>query len=473
MTLGPEVINHVYIKSFKIPQEFAGRPQLYMIHSTLKGKGMISSPYNQDFTEHKKFLINTFNKFGGRRSSLEVNCLQIISETLKDYRNEIDQNFECVSSQIKNCLSLMTSENVFNMTFGIGMHDKTRFKPLADLITENFNSTGVAAAFNFIPITRLFKTYIFKNVLKCSDYLNNLISEKMKSFNEDIEDIDFQINQATDESNIIECYLKELMNNDKFLSSFPLNNSNTSSSLFNIQSKRLTEKRRSSIAQNPSEKLKSNYKSFSFDHLSSIVQDLFLAGTETMSLTLNWAIIYAAYYPELQKEISDEIDKVLGSEKLPTESDRLKLPYVEAFINETLRYHCAGPILIPRSTTRDVIFREYHLPENTFIMVNMWSCMRDPTYWEDADKFEPKRFIDSDGNFKCKNPAMMPFSVGKRACIGESIARLQIFLIFTSLMQKFHFSFASKKDAQNKNLLHGIPGIGLNPPKISLKLKLR
>ena len=103
----------------------------------------------------------------------------------------------------------------------------------------------------------------------------------------------------------------------------------------------------------------------------------------------------------------------------------------------------------------------------------MWSCMRDSAYWEDADKFEPKRFIDSDGNFKCKNLAMMPFSVGKRACIGESIARLQIFLIFTSLMQKFHFSLASKKDAENKDLLLGIPGLGLNPPKISLKLKLR
>ena len=466
-----------------------------MIHSTLKGKGvkisniqllflafnrhfrfklkgMISSPYNQDFTEHKKFLINTFNKFGGRRSSLEVNCLQIIRENLNDYRNEIDHNFECVNTQIKNSLSLMTSETVFNMTFGIGMHDKKLFKPLADLITENFNSTGVAAAFNFIPLARIFKTYIMKNVVKCSEYLNVLISEKMNAFNEDIDDSDFEIKHATDESNIIECYLKELMNNDKFLCSFPMTNS-SSSNLFNIQSKRLTEKRRSSITQNPNEKLKSNYKSFSFDHLSSLVQDLFLAGTETMSLSLNWAIIYAAYYPELQKEISDEIDRVLGSEKLPTESDRAKLPYVEAFINETLRYHCAGPILIPRSTTKDVIFRDYHLPANTFVMVNMWSCMRDPAYWEDADKFEPKRFIDSDGNYKCKNLAMMPFSVGKRACIGESIARLQMFLIFTSLMQKFHFSLASKKDALNKSLLLGIPGIGLNPPKISLKLTLR
>ena len=218
---GTELIRDALINH---SEEFAGRPQLYMIHATLKGKGMISSPYNQDFNEHKKFLVNTFNRFGRRRSSLEVNCQHIIRETLNDYRNEIDHNFECVSSQIKNSLSQITSENVFNMTFGIGMHDKKYFKPLADLITENFNNTGVAAAFNFIPVTRIFKKFIMKNVMKCTDYLNVLISEKMLTFNEDIDQANFEIKEATDETNIIECYLKELMNNDKFLSSFPMNN---------------------------------------------------------------------------------------------------------------------------------------------------------------------------------------------------------------------------------------------------------
>lgn len=218
---------------------------------------------------------------------------------------------------------------------------------------------------------------------------------------------------------------------------------------------------------------KSRYKSFSFDHLSSIVQDLFIAGTETLSTTLNWAIIYVAKFSDCQKLIIEEIDRVLGREKLPTESDRIKLPYIEAFINETMRFHCAGPILIPRSTTRDVVFKNYKIPENTFIMVNMWSCMHDPAYWDEPDKFEPKRFLDENGNFRCKNPAMMPFSVGKRSCIGESIARLQLFLIFTSLLQKFSFSFAVEKELNDKKLLKGIPGVGLNPPNVSLKLKLR
>lgn len=248
---------------------------------------------------------------------------------------------------------------------------------------------------------------------------------------------------------------------------------------FSNQSRSLTNRRRSSITpslinDNPrgANQSHSRYKSFSFDHLSSMVQDLFVAGTDTISNTLDWAILYATYYPEQQDILFKEINHVLGKEKLPTESDRFKLPYVEAFINETMRYHCAGPILVPKSTTCDVTFKGYQIPENTFIMCNMWSCMRDPIYWTNPDKFEPKRFV-KDGKFYCKNPAMLPFSIGKRACTGESIARLQMFLIFTSLLQKFSFSFTNSKDYSNAELLRGVPGIGLRLSDVSLKFKLR
>lgn len=107
-------------------------------------------------------------------------------------------------------------------------------------------------------------------------------------------------------------------------------------------------------------------------------------------------------------------------------------------------------------------------------MANIWSCMRDEKYWTEPDKFNPSRFIDKKtGLFKCTNLAMMPFSVGKRACIGESIARLQLFLIFTSLMQKFSFEFANKKDIGNEKLLKGISGIGLSPPNVRMRLRIR
>lgn len=228
-------------------EEFAGRPHLYMIHATLKGKGIISSPYNQDFNEHKKFLINTINKVGRRRSSLEVNCLQTIRETLDEYRERIDNNFEYTNNQMKNSLSQIASQNVLTMTFGTRMHDKKTFSTLMDLITENFRNTAVAAAFNFLPLTRIFKKYILKNVMCCSEFLNNLVSEKMEEYNEEIDD-HFLNEKVTHikstESNIIECYLKELMNSACMLNKIPLETINSSSrtSSFGLQARRLTEK---------------------------------------------------------------------------------------------------------------------------------------------------------------------------------------------------------------------------------------
>lgn len=153
--------------------------------------------------------------------------------------------------------------------------------------------------------------------------------------------------------------------------------SSSASSLYEMQSRKLTERRRSSLgpemrkAEEMLRRRRSRYNSFSFDHLSSLVQDLFIAGTETISLTLNWAIIYAAYYPECQQKIANEIDRVLGQERLPTESIRPKLPYVEAFINETMRFHCAGPILIPRSTTRDTVLRGHDFFTNLLYYVQI------------------------------------------------------------------------------------------------------
>ncbi len=165
--------------------EFAGRPKLYMIHATLKGKGLISSPFNDDYSEHKNFLQKALRRFGKRHSSLEVNCLQTIRETLDEYRSSTDlKSNEFTHYTLKNSLSQIASQNILTMTFGNRMHDKQTFRKLMDLITDNFKNSAISGAFNFLPVTRIFKTYILKNVLRCSVFLNDLISEKIKEFNE-------------------------------------------------------------------------------------------------------------------------------------------------------------------------------------------------------------------------------------------------------------------------------------------------
>lgn len=418
-------------------EEFAGRPKLYMIHATLKGKGLISSPYNKDYSEHKQFLLNSFNRFARRRSSLEVTCLESTANILNEFRDNPNDSFISNSKNLKNKLSQIASQNVLQIAFGAPMHDQKNLSKLMDLIAANFQNTSVSAAFNFFPFVRYFKSSILKNVMKCSDFLKELVHQRMS---------DYDPNGV---HNVTDAYLTELLNN------------------MNFREKPIGESNLDKPYQRP------RYKSFSFDHLNSMVQDLFVAGTETISNTLNWAIIYVTYFTNCQVKIHEEIDRLLGKEKQPCENDRLRMHYIEAFLNETMRYHCAGPILVPRSTTVATEIHGYKIPEETFIMVNMWSCMRDPEYWNEPDKFNPERFLDKNGFFKGDNPAMIPFSIGKRACTGESLARIQLFLIFTRLLQKYRFEFANKEQVKSKKLLDGIPGITLSCSNVPLKIMLR
>jgi cytochrome P450 len=436
-------------------EEFAGRPYLFMTHATLKGKGIISSPYNKDYSEHKKFLLNSLNRFGRRRSSLEVSCLDSIREHLNEYREHADEIIVSTSAQLKNKLSQIASKNVLTMTFGVQIYDKNKFSKLMDLITANFQNTSIAAAFNFIPCMRIFQTSILKNVLECSDFLKNLIKQHAENYN------------PGEEHNIVDAYLNELKEN--------ISVKKTKNVQKNVQEKQKIETIYEDFDDDCSiRKSRGRYNSFSIDHLNSMVQDLFIAGTETIANALNWAIVYAAYFPDFQQKCQDEIDKCIGRERVPCANDRQNMHYIEAFMNETLRFHCAGPILIPRSTTTETSLKGYKIPANTFILLNIWSCMRDKAYWIEPDKFDPSRFLTAEGVFQCKNAAMMPFSAGARACVGETLARLELFIIFTSILQKLSFYFSSDDDVyKNPNFLDGIPGITLNPPNVTLRVKLR
>ncbi len=414
-------------------EQFAGRPFLFMTHQCLKGKGLISSPYNKDFKEHRRFLLSSFNRFGKRQSKLESNCIESIKEVLDEIRETADQSCVTKSTVFKNRISQVASKNILQLTFGEKNFDKNMFSCLMDLLTANFQNTSVAAAYNFIPITRIFQRSILKNATLCEEFLNKLVDQHIESYN------------LGEENNIVDAYLNE-MHHQVTWKQEENNNSNNRSQRFTT---------------------------FSFDHLSSIVQDLFVAGTETIANTLNWAIFYATFFPELQEKCHQEIEKIIGNERAPSQYDRRKLHYIEAFINETMRYHCAGPILIPRETTVDTKLAGFKIPSNAFIILNIWSCMRDEKYWNEPNKFNPDRFIKPDGTFECTNPAMMPFSAGARACPGEALARSELFIIFTSILQKFSFELESDETRNIPNLLDGIPGITLNPPNVSFKIKVR
>ncbi|DBA13641.1 TPA: hypothetical protein GDO54_018421 [Pyxicephalus adspersus] len=150
------------------------------------------------------------------------------------------------------------------------------------------------------------------------------------------------------------------------------------------------------------------------ENLTALVFNLFSAGMETTSTTLRWGLLLMMKYPDIRK-VQDEIERVIGTTQ-PKLEHRKQMPYTDAVIHESLRYVDIGTTVIPVLS----------------------SSLRYKAYFEKPYEFFPEHFLDSEGNFK-KNDAFIPFSIGKRSCAGEKLARMELFLFFTTLLQRFTY----------------------------------
>ncbi|XP_035250980.1 cytochrome P450 2K1-like [Anguilla anguilla] len=176
---------------------------------------------------------------------------------------------------------------------------------------------------------------------------------------------------------------------------------------------------------------------FSNSNLLGIVSDLFVAGTETTYISLVWGLILMAKYPDIQDRVQEELSQVIGHRE-PRLKDQKNLPYTNAVIHEIQRF--GSPVsMITRTTSFDVTFQGYLIEKGTKTLLSLESVLRDEDEWETPHSFNPGHFLDEKGCFT-RRDALLNFSVGHRACPGESLAKMELFLFFTFLLQRFRFS---------------------------------
>ncbi|XP_029451957.1 cytochrome P450 2K6-like isoform X1 [Rhinatrema bivittatum] len=363
---------------------FGDRARVPLFDQIYKGLGIIFS-YGENWKAMRRFSITTLRDFGMGKRTIED---KIIEEC-----GSLIQHYESFNGNPFNTAVIMNA-SVANIIVAILLghrydYEDPTFLRLVNLISETLRLQGS-------PIATLYSIYpklgflpgshknIFENVKELHSFIKSIFIKHLKHLDEN------------DQRSFIDVFLVK------------------------------------------KEEEKANPNSyFHDDNLTSVVRNLFIAGTETTSTTLNWALLLMMKYPEIQEKVQKEIERVIGSSQ-PRIDHRKQMPYTDAVIHEIQRFADIVPMNLPRETTTDTYFKGYFLPKGTYIVPLLTSVLKDKSQFEKPEDFNPQHFLDSAGNF-VKKDAFMPFSAGRRVCMGETLAKMELFLFFTSLLQKFIF----------------------------------
>jgi coumaroylquinate(coumaroylshikimate) 3'-monooxygenase len=209
-----------------------------------------------------------------------------------------------------------------------------------------------------------------------------------------------------------------------------------------------------------------------------IAWEFITAGTDTTSATMHWLIGLLANHPEVQRKAHAEIDAVCSGRRI-TVDDQKKLPYVDAVIKEAMRLYPVVPLMVPYNTIMDVTVRGYHVPKNTQVLVNQYAMARNDDLWENPAEFDPSRFLGREADVELRAAdapnderciKFIPMGTGRRACAGYSLAKAELFMQGSALMQCF---FWSPPEGQEKLDLKEKFGIAVSPHDFDVSATFR
>uniref|UniRef100_F1M6Z6 Cytochrome P450 n=1 Tax=Rattus norvegicus TaxID=10116 RepID=F1M6Z6_RAT len=365
-------------------EAFSGRGTVAVLHPVVQGYGVIFAN-GERWKILRRFSLVTMRNFGMGKRSVEERIkeeAQCLVEELKKYKGALLNPTSIFQSIAANIICSI----VFGERFDYKDH---QFLRLLDLIYQTFSLMGSLSS-------QVFE--LFSGFLK---YFPGVHKQISKNLQEILNYIDHSVekHRATLDPNtprdFINTYLLRM------------------------------------------EKEKSNHHTeFHHQNLVISVLSLFFTGTETTSTTLRYSFLIMLKYPHVAEKVQKEIDQVIGSHRLPTLDDRTKMPYTDAVIHEIQRFADLIPIGLPHRVTNDTMFLGYLLPKNTEVYPILSSALHDPRYFDHPDTFNPEHFLDVNGTLK-KSEAFLPFSTGKRICLGEGIAQNELFIFFTAILQNF------------------------------------
>ncbi|CAH2324587.1 cytochrome P450 2J6-like [Pelobates cultripes] len=396
--------------------EFADRPLNGILQAVSGNRGLVIAPYGQAWKEHRRFTLSTLRSFGLGKKSMEERIAEESSYLIKEFEKNKDTLLN-PHVAIDNAVSNIICSIVFGRRYD---YDDSTFQNVLNLVHENMKLTTsvwtqLYNAFGFIHYLPLPHQKIFRNVKVIFTFLENVLEEHKTT------------RMRGDPRDYIDCYLDEL---DK---------------------------------EREQDSSRTTYDS---KNLFACVVDLFVGGTDTTSASLEWCLLYMMRFPDIQEKCRNEIDKVRGDRERLDYEDRVCMPYTQAVLQEVQRFTNVVPLGAPHSTLKDEQLNGFTIPKGTMIIIDLSSLHKDETYWKYPDEFNPENFLNEDGEL-LKVESFLPFSAGPRGCIGENLARMELFLFFTTLLT--HFEFQWPDPASPPDLT---PVFGITQPTKPFKMRL-
>nr|WET52710.1 cytochrome P450 [Phaedon brassicae] len=408
-------------------EDFTGRPDTEFTN-ILGGYGVINIA-GKLWKDQRRFLHDGLRHFGmsylsSRKTQMESRIMTEVEEFLVVLKARVEEPVD-LNPVFAVSISNVICDVIMSVRFS---HNDSRFIRFMNLIDEGFRLFGSLEATLFIPLLRYLPGHnstrqkISKNRSEMARFFQETIDEHKETFD------------PSHMRDLLDTYLYEIQKADE---------EGNGHHLFEGK-----------------------------DHdrqMQQIMGDLFSAGMETIKSSLQWAVLFMLHHPDKMRAVQEELDQVVGRQRLPKLEDMSYLPVTESTIYEVLRISSIVPMGTTHAPIRDVKLNGFHLPQNAQVVPLLHAVHMDPTLWTDPEKFNPSRFVNSEGKVT-KPEYFLPFGVGRRMCLGEVLARMELFMFFSSFLHSFDISVPADSTLPS---LKGVAGVTISPKPFKVSLRAR